>query len=490
MDFNSTDLKENVTLDQVIDYFNLNISNVNKSDVNQVHLFDLYEAYRAIEKEQLMMYKFVSYILGTVIILSNLTVVISSGLILKKGQQPKSTYLLLGNVSLADTIIGIGLIFGVAVDSSVSSNPICVFQMGMLVCPAMVSIFSVGLIAVDRYIYILHGLYYQRWFNTTRVRIGILIIWMIGITLGFMPVTGWVNTELIQTRCYYVALFPGPLILINSFLSVVPLVAVAVIYSIILVQALKTVKSLNTKSCNNINTSPKAEGNTKMRIYRGSKTDSQISTQSVKHPKKPSSPKLIRSATFNVSYLGGEEIIIQPVAPPKYKSANDLARHKDSTNNNINASTESIGTHDSVFSICTTDSYISDRTVAPNELKTCKLSAQVKKICNMNKLTRKTKEPNKWRAITIVMLTTGSVIITWLPFFIAVTFFVFCEDKMTNPRCSYIRYLLGGPLPTVSFMNSLINPVIYAWWHKGFQKSVKAYLRKYFQEKYTCWKVR
>lgn len=50
----------------------------------------------------------------------------------------------------------------------------------MLVCPAMVSIFSVGLIAVDRYIYILHGLYYQRWFNTTRVRIGILIIWMIG----------------------------------------------------------------------------------------------------------------------------------------------------------------------------------------------------------------------------------------------------------------------------------------------------------------------
>lgn len=51
---------------------------------------------------------------------------------------------------------------------------------GMLVCPAMVSIFSVGLIAVDRYIYILHGLYYQRWFNTTRVRIGIVCIWMIG----------------------------------------------------------------------------------------------------------------------------------------------------------------------------------------------------------------------------------------------------------------------------------------------------------------------
>ncbi|XP_075982556.1 glucose-dependent insulinotropic receptor-like isoform X2 [Anticarsia gemmatalis] len=244
MDFNSTDLKENVTLDQVIDYFNLNISNVNKSDVNQVHLFDLYEAYRAIEKEQLMMYKFVSYILGTVIILSNLTVVISSGLILKKGQQPKSTYLLLGNVSLADTIIGIGLIFGVAVDSSVSSNPICVFQMGMLVCPAMVSIFSVGLIAVDRYIYILHGLYYQRWFNTTRVRIGILIIWMIGIFISTLPAMGWTGRSFRDFRCWYIAVFPSALLLVISIVVLSVIIIVCLLYILILRSAVKTVDKI------------------------------------------------------------------------------------------------------------------------------------------------------------------------------------------------------------------------------------------------------
>lgn len=85
MDVNITDFKSNVTLDQVIDYFNLNLSNVNQSEVTQIHLFDLYEAYRTIEKEQLLVYKSVAYIIGTLIILSNLTVVISSGLILRKG---------------------------------------------------------------------------------------------------------------------------------------------------------------------------------------------------------------------------------------------------------------------------------------------------------------------------------------------------------------------------------------------------------------------
>ncbi|KAI5635907.1 zinc carboxypeptidase domain-containing protein [Phthorimaea operculella] len=228
--------------------------------ITQVKLFDLYDMYKSKEKEQLMAYKLVAYILGTLIILSNLTVVISSGLILKKGQQPKSTYLLLGNVSLADTIVGMSIIFGAIVDHNISS--FCVFQIGMLVCPAMVSIFSVGLIAVDRYIYIVHGLYYQRWFNTTKVRIGILCIWMIGIILGFMPATGWVNTEaraifisslpamgwtgktFRDYRCWYISLFPSWLLIIVSVLVLSVIVMVCVLYILILHSAVKTVDKI------------------------------------------------------------------------------------------------------------------------------------------------------------------------------------------------------------------------------------------------------
>lgn len=97
-DTNITNFKTNVTLDQVMDFFNLNLSNVNQSEVSQIHLFDLYEAYKTIEKEQLMVYKSVAYIIGTLIILSNLTVVISSGLILRKGMHHFTIYDVFNNV--------------------------------------------------------------------------------------------------------------------------------------------------------------------------------------------------------------------------------------------------------------------------------------------------------------------------------------------------------------------------------------------------------
>lgn len=85
--------EENVTLNQVMNFFNLSVANVtNNSDVSQVHLFDLYEAYRSREKEQLLMYKWIAYVLGTLIIISNLTVVISSGLILRKGRHNIFSY--------------------------------------------------------------------------------------------------------------------------------------------------------------------------------------------------------------------------------------------------------------------------------------------------------------------------------------------------------------------------------------------------------------
>ncbi|XP_026743127.1 glucose-dependent insulinotropic receptor-like isoform X1 [Trichoplusia ni] len=482
MESNTTDFRSNVTLDEVIDFFNLNISNVNQSEVTQIHLFDLYEAYRTIEKEQLMVYKSVAYIIGTLIILSNLTVVISSGLILRKGQQPKSTYLLLGNVSLADTIVGMSLIFGVTVDNSVSSNPLCIFQIGMLVCPAMVSIFSVGLIAVDRYIYILHGLYYQRWFNTTRVRIGILCIWLVSITLGFLPATGWTNTELMLTRCYYVALFPGSLILINSFLSIVPITAVVILYSIILVRALKTVREVKAGT-KHIKENAKSHDNSKLRISRG--TNKKANPQNLL----PATPKcrLFKSASFNVNYVneGGK---VKPAISIKSKSNHDLNVNQTMTNGLRNINSQCKSTSHSMFSICTIESQVSNPNLLMPDDKPTRFQKQVKKVCNVTAICRKPKEPkepNKWRAITIVLLTSGSFMITWMPFFITVTVFVFCEDKLTNPSCRHMRTLLGGPLAALAFLNSLLNPVIYTCWHKGFQKSVRTIYRKFFQ-KYIC----
>nr|UQB56075.1 carboxypeptidase B [Bombyx mori] len=213
------------------------------------------------------------------------------------GQKPKSTYLLLGNVSLADTIVGFSLIFGMSMENTISSNVLCIFQIGMLACPVMVSLFSVGLIAVDRYIYILHGLYYGRWFNTKRVRIGILCTWIISLTLGFLPATGWKNEELLYTRCYYVALFPGILVLLNSVLSIIPIIVVAVLYSIILFRALKNVKNL--KAAKN-DEKPKLE-TPKLRMYRGTVNENKVKTQFCRSSTSVSDISVHRSSSFHLS---------------------------------------------------------------------------------------------------------------------------------------------------------------------------------------------
>ncbi|KAL0819528.1 hypothetical protein ABMA28_007625 [Loxostege sticticalis] len=475
MDANvSSIFKTNVTLDQVMNFFNLTLANVtNDSEVSQIQLFDLYEAYRTREREQLLTYKWVAYTLGALIILSNLTVVISSGLILRKGQQPKSTYLLLGNVSLADTIIGISIIFGASVDNSVSSNQLCIFQLGMLVCPAMVSIFSVGLIAVDRYIYILHGLYYQRWFNTTRVRIGIVCIWMIGISLGFMPVTGWVNHEVVSSRCTYVAVYPGPLILFNSLLSVIPIIIVTILYSIILLQALKTLRNIKATE-KSVRTSLESNDKPKLRINRGNTKTANTPTFSTKS----NGCKLKRCASFN---MNDSHHSLQQPRITRSKSTDDLNICTINTSlPHAERIEKSQSRNESIFSVCTVDSSsngYSLENITKTSPGTCVKSWKRK---------RKVKEPpNKWRAVSIVMLTTISFIVTWMPYFVTVSFYVLCEEKLTNPTCLRQRYLLAGPIAALAFTNSVLNPLIYAWWHKGFQRSIKKHFQKYCR-RYIC----
>lgn len=289
-----------------------------------------------------------------------------------------------------------------------------------------------------------------------------------------MPATGWTNTELYLAPCYYVALFPGPLILFNSFLSIVPIILVLILYSKILVQALKTVKALNT-TAKNVKTVVARE-NSKLRISRGSVS---TSTQSIEFAEETSTPRLTKSASCNNYYYGKEnEIILRPTIKAKSITHLDLNHPQMQTANNF----ENIGNlrkhqSESMFSICTVESQTSSPNLSIPAPKSSRFQNQVKKICNINTIARKPKEPNKWRAITVVMLTSGSFLFTWMPFFIAVTAYVFCQDKLTDRRCVHIRTLLGGPLATLAFLNSLLNPLIYAWWHKGFQKSVRNYYR-------------
>lgn len=81
------------------------------------------------------------------------------------------------------------------------------------------------------------------------------------------------------------------------------------------------------------------------------------------------------------------------------------------------------------------------------------------------------KSPSKWKAIKVVMFTTGSFLITWGPYFVACLIYSYCED-FESPRCTTLSFLIASPLAILGFFNSLINPIIYAWWHQGFKTFV------------------
>lgn len=81
---------------------------------------------------------------------------------------------------------------------------------------------------------------------------------------------------------------------------------------------------------------------------------------------------------------------------------------------------------------------------------------------------------SKWKAIKVVLFTTGSFVITWVPYFIACVMYVSCDWTATPERCRNIQLAIASPLAILGFANSLTNPIIYAWWHNGFRESAKA----------------
>lgn len=81
----------------------------------------------------------------------------------------------------------------------------------------------------------------------------------------------------------------------------------------------------------------------------------------------------------------------------------------------------------------------------------------------------KISQPSKWKAVKVVTLTFGSFVITWGPYFIASLIYAYSTDEKL---CDRLKSLIASPLAILGFLNSILNPMIYAWWHTGFRKFV------------------
>ncbi|KAJ8942786.1 hypothetical protein NQ314_009954 [Rhamnusium bicolor] len=297
-------------------------------------------------KAGFLLYDYLIPAIGTLIIILNLAVVISSGLILKKGQQPRSTYLFLGNVAMTDLITGVAVVFGQAFPKGKRDHYLCAVQLGMIVSSTLTSVYSVGLIAVDRFLYILHGMKYQTWVYPTRARLLICLSWMIGLIIGFMPLLGWYGNTDNGNICWFIVLAPKELVLLTVLMGVIPIILVLFLYSIILYHAVKKIIQLQqseNRSNGNIDDDP-SSGNIRMFRGGGNKSESDL-----------------------------DEL-------PQQEEKGFLRFFKKKPSNSVKA-------------------------------------------------------PNKWKAIKVVLFTTGSFVITWSPYFITSLIYVFnCDIDNTSKK--------------------------------------------------------
>jgi len=83
-------------------------------------------------KIQFQLYDYIIPPVGVIILLLNLAVVISSGLILKRRAEPRTTYLFLGNVAMADLITSVAILVGQLYPREHRNDIMCTLHMGML----------------------------------------------------------------------------------------------------------------------------------------------------------------------------------------------------------------------------------------------------------------------------------------------------------------------------------------------------------------------
>lgn len=346
---------------------------------------------------ELKLYDIFIPILGFLIITTNTVIVVSSGLILYKGPHPRATYIFLGNVALADLITGVAVIFGLYYPSASRTEVVCAVEIGMTVSASMASVYSIGLIGVDRFLYILYGLTYQRYIYPNRARFMVLCTWVLAIVIGFLPAMGYRQNTYNGKLCWFIIIEPPELVLITTTIGLVPLVLVIILYSIILYHALRKISQLKLAAKNRQGTD---SGN--LRMFRGG---TQSSTLSVI----PDNPGI---------------------------------------NGDLNC-----------------DEAPSRRCCGLCKRKSAKV--QITPVYN----------PSKWKAIKIVVLTTGCFFVTWFPYFVASAMHAVCDPKQTPKFCDGLRVALASPLAILGLSNSLLNPIIYAWWHNGFRESLRKICR-------------
>uniref|UniRef100_H2YAF1 G-protein coupled receptors family 1 profile domain-containing protein n=1 Tax=Ciona savignyi TaxID=51511 RepID=H2YAF1_CIOSA len=141
------------------------------------------------ERGELLVYIVAEVVIAVIALLSNLFVLIA---IVKFKNLQTSTYWLLASLSVADISVAIvGIPSAIVLRIAAVDRTACLIIVSVVIFLTQVSIWSLLLIAVDRFVAIHYHLRYRAIVTSFRVKVGIVGAWLGGALIGVVPQIGW-----------------------------------------------------------------------------------------------------------------------------------------------------------------------------------------------------------------------------------------------------------------------------------------------------------
>jgi hypothetical protein len=236
-----------------------------------------------------------------------------------------------------------------------------------------------------------------------------------GIFISCLPAMGWTGQTFRDFRCWYIAVFPPALLIVLSIIVLSVIITVCLLYILILHSAVKTVDKIREFKESNVAYINKSFEENVDEISKTTLTIT-LSTETVRN--KESSMEMEQMEKMETNY-----------------------EHKESNGG---------------------------------------LKQKMSKISRYYRKSKSVKPTlSKLKAVKTVMLVIFCFVGTWAPYYVAVIMYVKCDIMLHGYDCVPLEILTLGPLFLLGVSNSLCDPLIYAWRHSGFKRTLKKIYWKY-----------
>ncbi|KAM4628569.1 sphingosine 1-phosphate receptor 4 [Polymixia lowei] len=177
----------------------------------------------------------ISLFISVLIILENLLVLVA--VISRIRHSTRWIYVCIANITLSDLLAGVAYVVNICMSGRQTfrlSPQLWLFREGVLFVALAASIFSLLLIAVERYTTMMKPLH-QKSSRKTYYRIYVLVVlcWLLALVIGFLPLLGW-NCVCNLERCStLLPLYSKSYILFSLLIFFLILLAIGVLYGAI-----------------------------------------------------------------------------------------------------------------------------------------------------------------------------------------------------------------------------------------------------------------